>query len=194
MKDRGKSGESFQATDGYAQKSASGGESGGGRLSKRLLHDLRNRVPIRELIARELGIRHRMDGAIFRFECPLCGSFHTSVKKTTNLARCFACEVNFNPIDMMMAVRKIDFRQSADFLARLLESGPGKKQTIRGAGGLSEIGEVFSESNILPEQKEIERRFQSMEKDIEGLKKRMDGLHNFLVSKYSRRNSREGIS
>ncbi len=99
------------------------GKSGNGRLSKQFLHDLRNKIPVRGLIENELGVRCETESGIFRFECPLCASFHASVMKTQNLARCFVCEINFNPIDMVMAVKKTEFRQSADFLANLLESG-----------------------------------------------------------------------
>ena len=35
----------------------------------------------------------------FRFLCPLCGDFNTATNSRTNLARCFRCEKNFNPIE-----------------------------------------------------------------------------------------------
>jgi len=48
--------------------------------------------------------------------CPLCNGFDTAVNPRTNLARCFACEKNFNTIDLVMLVRQADFVQSTKFL------------------------------------------------------------------------------
>lgn len=131
-----------------------------------------------------------MDASIFRFECPVCGGFHTSVKKDKNLARCFECKINFNPIDMVMAVRKTDFRPSADFLANLLASGPDKKPHHRKPGGLSTIKQILVKSNIsgaLPNQTNLESRMESLEKQVEKIKYRMDQLHQFLVGTFSKR-------
>jgi len=189
MKDHPISRDSARPTDHCPQKSTWPANSGNNRLSRRLLHDLRNRIPIQGLIAKHLGLRYHTDASIFRFECPLCTSFHTSVKKDKNLARCFDCKANFNPIDMVMAVRKTEFRQSADFLIPLLESGPVKKQHICGAGSFSQIGEILSEKNIpkaLPERTNSERRIERLEKQISGLNKRMDQLHKFIVTAFSK--------
>jgi len=166
------------------------GKSGNGRLSKQFLHDLRNKIPVRGLMENELGVRCEMESGIFRFECPLCASFHTSVMKTQNLARCFVCEINFNPIDMVMAVKKTEFRQSADFLANLLESGvPAKsvEPATRGPSELVSLSRVFSSMAEPPSDGTAARRIQSLEKEVAKLGKRMDRLQQFLVQILSKR-------
>ena len=52
----------------------------------------------------------------FRFRCPLCSRFNTAINGLTNLARCFDCETNFNPIDMVMAVKNTGFVQAVTLL------------------------------------------------------------------------------
>ena len=42
----------------------------------------------------------------FRFLCPHCGEFNTATNPRTNLTRCFRCQRNFNPIDMVIAVER----------------------------------------------------------------------------------------
>ena len=164
-------------------------------MSKELLYDLRNKIPIRGLIENELGVRCHTESGIFRFECPLCGSFHTSVMKTENLARCFKCETNFNPIDMVIAVKKTGFRQSADFLAGLPESGVSAKPAAipaRGPSGLVSLSSVFSNMvEPLPEGI-AEPRIQCLEKEIAKLGKRMDRLQQFLVEILSKRGAWHG--
>ncbi len=151
-----------------------------GRLSKALLHDLRNKIPVRGLIENELGVRCETESGVFRFECPLCASFHTSVMKTENLARCFGCETTFNTIDMVMETGKTGFRQSADFLTDLLESGMSAKPTTipaRGPSDLASLSSVFScmaESSADGET--AERRVRSLEKEVAELKNRTDRL------------------
>ena len=166
------------------------GKSRKGRLSKELLHDLRNKIPVRGLIENELGVRCEMESGIFRFECPLCASFHTSVMKTQNLAKCFVCEINFNPIDMVMAVKNTEFRQSADFLTNLLESGMQAKSVApatRSHSELVSLSRVFSSMAEPPSDGTAARRIQSLEKEVAKLGKRMDRLQQFLVQILSKR-------
>lgn len=190
VKNHLKNGPSVDSTDPHCPTSSWRENPGNRRLSKQLLHDLRNRIPVQGLITEHLGIRHRMDACLFRFECPVCGAFHTSVKTDKNLARCFECKINFNPIDIVMAVRKTDFHQSADFLASLLASGPDKKPHHRKPGGLCTIKQILVKSNLsgaLPEPTNLESRIASLEKQVEQIKYRMDQLHQFLVGTFSKR-------
>ena len=48
--------------------------------------------------------KRRADGVI-QFVCPECSESQTSVNPKTNLARCFRCERNWNPIDFTMEGR-----------------------------------------------------------------------------------------
>jgi hypothetical protein len=45
-----------------------------------------------------------------------CYCFHTATNHKTNLARCFDCKKNFNPIDLVMAVGKYDFIEAVEYL------------------------------------------------------------------------------
>ena len=204
-----KKAELHKSTEQYATKPPQRIKSRSNRLSKRLLHDLRNRIPVQALIENELGLQHHTESGVFRFECPFCTSFHTSIKTTTNLARCFDCKINFNPIDMVMAVRKTDFLQSARFLVPLLKSGVIKRTDTKGTGpahnreipaslhrmASSELNPLSSilrsppagnVSEALPDQKAIEHRIQRLEKEIDGLKHRLDQLHQFIVREFSK--------
>lgn len=80
------------------------------------LYILRNDIPIDELIEKALCIPSRIADGCFRFLCPLCKEFNTAVNPETNLARCFRCEQNFNTIDLVMTIRKLDFVESVRFL------------------------------------------------------------------------------
>ena len=81
---------------------------------------LRNHIPLEALI-QQLGIPSKMSEGCFRFCCPVCREFDTGVNPATNLARCFACEKNYNTIDLVMQVKKSDFIHSVKFLKTIYE-------------------------------------------------------------------------
>lgn len=89
-------------------------------INKIMLRSLRNKINIQYLIADVLKQPHKISEGYFRFLCPVCSEFNTSVNKKTNLARCFRCEKNFNPIDMVMVVENYSFLEAVDFLLPLL--------------------------------------------------------------------------
>lgn len=91
-------------------------------IGKDHLRRLRNELDIRTVIADVLLLECRHADGRFRFLCPLCSEFHTAVNPKTNLARCFRCLRNFNPIDLVIVVRHYDFLQAVDLLAPLLPS------------------------------------------------------------------------
>ena len=90
-------------------------------LTKDHLRQLRNRIEIIPLIADVLEIICKTHDGRFRFMCPLCHDFDTAVNTNTNLARCFRCKRNFNPIDMTMTVKHYSFIQAVRFLELILE-------------------------------------------------------------------------
>ena len=92
-------------------------------LTKPYLRRLRNEIPVATLIAEVLRLEHRHSEGHWRFLCPLCQGFHTAVNPNTNLARCFDCRKNFNPIDLVLTVKHCDFRQAVAFLDPLLPDG-----------------------------------------------------------------------
>lgn len=89
-------------------------------LSKEHLRQLRNRIEIIPLIADVLEIVYKTHDGRFRFMCPLCHDFDTAVNLDTNLARCFHCKRNFNPIDMVMTVKHYSFMQAVSYLEPIL--------------------------------------------------------------------------
>ena len=86
------------------------------RYSKTLLRKLRNDIPVDLLIADILKQPNKISEGYFRFLCPVCAEFTTAINPKTNLARCFACEKNYNPIDMVMSVKTYSFTQAVDYL------------------------------------------------------------------------------
>jgi len=90
-------------------------------LSKKHLRELRNRIEIIPIIADVLEIIYKTHDGRFRFMCPLCHDFDTAVNTDTNLARCFRCKRNFNPIDMVMTVKHYSFMQAVRFLEPILQ-------------------------------------------------------------------------
>lgn len=91
------------------------------RLSKSHLRELRNRVEIIPLIADVLEVLYKTHDGRFRFMCPLCHDFDSAVNTDTNLARCFRCQRNFNPIDMVMIVKRYSFIQAVRYLQPMLD-------------------------------------------------------------------------
>jgi hypothetical protein len=86
------------------------------RYAKQTLRRLRNDIPIAILIADILELPCKTAEGYFRFLCPRCGGFDTATNPKTNLARCFTCKQNFNPIDITMIVKRKNFREAVQFL------------------------------------------------------------------------------
>ena len=84
--------------------------------SANLLRMLRNKIPINEVITDLLNLKVRYVNSTMRFRCPLCHNFHTATNHDTNLARCFDCQKNFNPIDLVMTVGRCSFVNAVQIL------------------------------------------------------------------------------
>jgi hypothetical protein len=89
------------------------------RLPPDMLRQLRNQIPINILIEKFLKLPTKVSEGYLRFLCPLCSEFITATNPKTNLARCFRCEKNFNPIDMVMVVKQMSFRSAVDYLSNI---------------------------------------------------------------------------
>jgi DNA primase len=92
------------------------------RYSKELLRRLRNEIPIALLISDLLKLPNKVSEGYFRFLCPICSEFNTATNQKTNLARCFRCQKNFNPIDMVMEVKRVCFLDAVDYLNEIARS------------------------------------------------------------------------
>jgi hypothetical protein len=77
---------------------------------------LRNEILIDEVITNLMKLEVRNVPDRLRFRCPLCYNFHTATNHVTNLARCFDCQKNFNPIDLVMTVGKCNFMDAVKIL------------------------------------------------------------------------------
>ena len=84
---------------------------------------LRNQVNIDRVIDL-LMLDTRQGNNLRRFRCPLCDRFHTATNPRTNLGRCFECQKNFNPIDLVMATTTCDFIETVEFLKKHFLSPP----------------------------------------------------------------------
>lgn len=80
------------------------------------LRMIRNRIPIEKVIITMLDMEVRQNPKWLRFRCPRCHNFHTATNQSTNLARCFDCKKNFNPIDLVMAVGECNFVEAVEYL------------------------------------------------------------------------------
>ena len=89
--------------------------------SAHFLRRLRNDILIDDVIVNLLNLQVRNHQKILRFRCPLCYNFHTATNHKTNLARCFDCQKNFNPIDLVMTVAKCNFVDAVQFLKDSIE-------------------------------------------------------------------------
>ena len=84
-------------------------------FSKQLLYRLRNEIAITDLlVALDWPTKRREER--FCFLCPRCREFLTAANPRTNLGRCFRCETNFNPIDLVMLIHDCDFVTAVHFL------------------------------------------------------------------------------
>lgn len=91
------------------------------RFSSEELYKLRNSISIDEIICNKLNIPSKVCEGYLRFMCPLCNEFNTATNHKTNLGRCFRCNSNFNNIDLVMIVEKLNFIEAVKFLKQFLK-------------------------------------------------------------------------
>jgi predicted RNA-binding Zn-ribbon protein involved in translation (DUF1610 family) len=89
-------------------------------LSSQRLRLLRNDIPFAHVLELLLGLPVKHREGFLRFLCPQCGEMNTAVNPRTNLGRCFTCSVNFNTIDIVIAVRGCSFKEAVIALQALL--------------------------------------------------------------------------
>ena len=88
-------------------------------ITRDYLRRLRNEIDFGNLFRYMRWPHKRQDGKLI-FVCPDCSESQTDVNRQTNLARCFRCEKNWNPIDMTIAVYRIEFLEAVGQLECLL--------------------------------------------------------------------------
>ena len=88
-----------------------------------LLYQLRNQISLDRVLS-QLNWPHKQRDSRCCFLCPNCEEFLTAVNPRTNLGRCFRCQRNFTPIDLVMAIRQYDFVTAVHFLQDQLPPAP----------------------------------------------------------------------
>ena len=88
------------------------------RFSSRELSFLRNHIPIHRVIETMLSVATGNNNGKLSFACPVCHGFNTSINTRHNLARCFDCRQNMNPIEFVMHQLHISFVDSVNWLKR----------------------------------------------------------------------------
>lgn len=84
-------------------------------FSRELLRRLRNEIRVPDLLVHLRWPHKQRDGRLC-FLCPKCSEFLTAYNPRTNLGRCFRCQVNFNPIELVMVIHDKDFVTAVHFL------------------------------------------------------------------------------
>jgi hypothetical protein len=98
-------------------------------LSSDHLRRLRNDIPV-DAVINELPIATGRRWKRRTFQCPACGGFHTATNPRVNLARCFRCGRNYNPIDLVIAARGVRFLDAVRYLEDLARRGGWRDTTL----------------------------------------------------------------
>lgn len=119
------------------------------RFSDEELVRIRNILPVRWVIEILLQLPCGEVEGVYRFSCPKCNESQTGLNPNTNLARCFRCERNFNPIELVMTDRKLSFVASVKWL---LEQESLAKQGIKPktVNLLQELVQNLSQASSFP--------------------------------------------
>ena len=85
------------------------------------LYRIRNEIPVVSLIQRLDWPNKYREGDLF-FLCPhpRCSEFQVKKTPEANLGHCFACDRNFNTIDLTMLIEQVEFVAAIEILAPLL--------------------------------------------------------------------------
>lgn len=92
------------------------------RFSPGELSFSRNRVLIDGVIENLNGFPRQKTNSKTPFACPMFGGFDTSINSVHNLARCFSCRQNFNPVEFVMHQLKISFVDSVKWIKSRMPS------------------------------------------------------------------------
>lgn len=160
------------------------------RFSPQELTFLRNRVPITHVIKTLLDLTTRSTNGKLSFACPLCGGFDTAINAPHNIARCFECRQNFNPIELVMHQRQIGFADTVRWLKNRIEPNPPAQNSLTSARNnhqLTALGNILD--NTMPAlshhkpknaQQSITQRLETLELSVKHLYRLIDQLRSSL--------------
>jgi hypothetical protein len=149
------------------------------RFSPEQLYVLRNDIPIDRLIEQHLAIPWRRSDKRFRFACPLCAGFKTSILTEKNLARCFQCEQNFNTIDLVIHCMGIEFVKAVKKLQKIHAQMGKIPRTASPSGridSLASVGKIIAD--IIPGKPAIEHETKTSFSNDRELLARIDRLES----------------
>ncbi len=158
------------------------------RFSPNELSFLRNRVPIDCVIENLLELPTRKNHDKLSFACPVCGGFDTSINAAHNLARCFACRQNFNPIELVMHHLNIGFVDSVKWLKCRIPATPIQNKASGKNPQPSRMGDILA--NMIPApprvksdtpfEQSISERLSALEDSVRHLYRVIDQLQSSL--------------
>lgn len=157
------------------------------RFSSRQLMYLRNQVPISRVIEALPQLATHGHGKL-RFQCPLCHGFNTSINVEPNLARCFDCRKNFNPIELVMHQLQISFVESVKWLMQrtIDKSSADPPTTDRVCALPTAVGDILAGMLAAPldraqdplSAESIEQRISLLEQNVRHLYRLIDDLRS----------------
>jgi hypothetical protein len=150
------------------------------RFSDHELSFLRNKVPINQVIHEFLALTTRSRNGKLSFACPLCHGFNTSINARHNLARCFDCRQNFNPIEIVMHQLKIGFVDSVKWLKRHDHKTVNDATSASGNHRAAPVNVADILPDILPEKpskNSATSRQQTIDQRVFNLEQRVRQLH-----------------
>ena len=115
---------------------------------KEELNKLKNNLPVKWVIQKLL-LRKEIEGDL-RFLCPLCQELQTYINPRENLARCFRCKKNLNPIDLMMAEKDLNFLAAIEFLQNTFQPDTLADQQLELASDLKLLLDKLTEHFSIP--------------------------------------------
>ena len=154
------------------------------RFSAAELRFLRNRIPIKKVIETLPGLHSQEKKGNLSFACPICGGFETSINTPHNLARCFPCRQNFNPIEFVMHQLNIGFVDSIKWLKNHMSPTPAYPQTSNANANNAQptaISDIISDILSLPHMKTDTKNLESIIQRIICLEHQVRNLYSVLT-------------
>ena len=149
------------------------------RFSAQELSFLRNRVPINHVIETMLSVATGNDNGKLSFACPVCRGMNTGINASHNLARCFDCRKNFNPIEFVMHQLHLNFVDSVKWLKQC-NRHPAPEKTSSPNNPSEQpvsIGDVLSGMRLPPStQTAADPAIEALTKRISDLEYNVDRL------------------
>ena len=154
------------------------------RFSPEELVFLRNRVPVTCVIETLLELPTRTSCGKLSFACPVCGGFDTSINTAHNLARCFACRKNFNPIELVMHHLQIGFVDGVKWLKSRMPATPAQNKASGNNPQPACVGDILADmipalprvKSDTPSEQSISERLSALEDSVRHLYRVIDEL------------------